>query len=108
MEELHRQISEFENQLAASKSEHAILIEEMTSKYEIIEDLQNQVLQKEEEYEKIAQEIIERDNAIKEKDEIINKQDDDIREMKQKLEDVPEDVTVQVNVAENVVALEQT
>merc|ERR1711892_150722 len=82
-----------------------ILTEEMTSKYQIIEDLQNQISQCEADCEKWERECAEKENKLIQKE--IEK-DDIIRELKQKLEEAPEDISVPVNIAEAALAHEKT
>merc|ERR1711874_594423 len=52
IEEYNNKISNFEKEINQAKSENEILMEEMTSKYQIIEDLQHQLTQREAECEK--------------------------------------------------------
>merc|ERR1711913_227042 len=108
IEALNSRILEMEAQLQECNSSNGILMEEMTSKYLIIEELQNQVVEKEQEYTQLSSELAERESVIKEKEEVINSKDDSIREMKQRLEEAPEDVSVQIDVTQNVLALEKT
>merc|ERR1711892_409786 len=82
-----------------------ILTEEMTSKYQIIEDLQNQISQCEADCEKWERECAEKENKLIQKE--IEK-DDIIRELKQKLEEAPEDISVPLNIAEAALAHERT
>ena len=53
IEEFNQRISNFEKEIEQAKSENSILMEEMTSKYQIIEDLQSQISEKETEYENL-------------------------------------------------------
>ena len=53
IEEFNQRISNFEKEIEQAKSENFILMEEMTSKYQIIEDLQSQISEKETEYENL-------------------------------------------------------
>ena len=55
-----------------------------------------------------SSELAERESVIKGKEEVINSKDDSIREMKQRLEEAPEDVSVRIYVTQNVLALEKT
>merc|ERR1719483_1349652 len=105
IEEFNTKISKFELEINQAKAENAILTDEMASKYQIIEDLQNQIEQKEAECEKWERECSEKENRLMQKE--IEK-DDIIRELKQKLEEVPEDISIPVNVAEAALAHEKT
>merc|ERR1712106_796765 len=105
IEEFNEKISNFEIEIKQAKSENEILTEEMTSKYQIIEDLQNQISQSEADCEKWERECAEKENKLIQKE--IEK-DDIIRELKQKLEEAPEDISVPVNIAEAALAHEKT
>jgi len=105
IEEFNTKISKFELEINQAKAENAILTDEMASKYQIIEDLQNQIEQKEAECEKWERECSEKENRLMQKE--IEK-DDIIRELKQKLEEAPEDISIPVNVAEAALAHEKT
>merc|ERR1740124_1283555 len=105
IEEFNEKISNFEIEIKQAKSENEILTEEMTSKYQIIEDLQNQISQSEADREKWEREGAEKENKLIQKE--IEK-DDIIRELKQKLEEAPEDISVPVNIAEAALAHEKT
>merc|ERR1711970_1581480 len=77
----------------------------MTTKYQIIEDLQNQLSQKEADCEKWERECNVKENILLQKE---TEKDDIIRNLKQKLEDAPEDISIPVNVAEAALAHEKT
>ena len=96
---------EFEKRIEQSKSENFILMEEMTSKYQIIEDLQSQISEKETEYENLQKELTDKElrNSQSEAEK-----DDIIRSLKHKLEETPEDISIPVNVAEAALAHERT
>ena len=80
-------------------------MEEMTSKYQIIEDLQSQISEKETEYENLQKELTDKElrNSQSEAEK-----DDIIRSLKHKLEETPEDKSISVNVAEAALAHERT
>merc|ERR1712013_78271 len=80
-------------------------LEEMTAKYQIIEDLQNQLSQKEADCEKWERECNAKENILIQKE---TEKDDIIRNLKQKLEDAPEDISIPVNIAEATLAHEKT
>eukprot|EP00092_Neocalanus_flemingeri_P001893 GFUD01002020.1.p1 GENE.GFUD01002020.1~~GFUD01002020.1.p1 ORF type:complete len:4147 (-),score=1483.97 GFUD01002020.1:293-12733(-) len=105
IEEFNQKISSFELEIKKARDENEILMNDMTSKYQIIEDLQKQMEQKEAECEKWERECSEKENRLIQKE--IEK-DDIIRILKQKLEDAPEDISVPVNVAEAALAHEKT
>merc|ERR1712187_59829 len=79
--------------------------EEMTAKYQIIEDLQNQLSQKEADCENWERECNAKENILIQKE---TEKDDIIRNLKQKLEDAPEDISIPVNIAEATLAHEKT
>merc|ERR1719206_1734967 len=80
-------------------------MEEMTAKYQIIEDLQNQLSQKEADCEKWERECNAKENILIQKE---TEKDDIIRNLKQKLEDAPEDISIPVNIAEATLAHKKT
>merc|ERR1712142_1430499 len=96
IEEYNEKIANFEKEILGAKSENEVLMEEMTSKYQIIEDLQNKLSQKEEECEKLEKEFTAKENTLIQRE---TEKDDIIRNLKQKLEDAPEDISIPVNVA---------
>merc|ERR1711936_102308 len=101
IEEFNKRISDLELAVEQAKAENEILMTDMTSKYEIIEDLQKQIEHKEVQCEKWERECSEKENRLIQKE--IEK-DDIIRKLKQKLEEAPEDISVPVNVAEAALA----
>ena len=105
IEEFNQRISNFEKEIEQAKSENSILMEEMTSKYQIIEDLQSQISEKETEYENLQKELTDKElrNSQSEAEK-----DDIIRSLKHKLEETPEDISIPVNVAEAALAHERT
>merc|ERR1712007_283517 len=105
IEEYNEKITNLEKDITEARSENEILMEEMTTKYQIIEDLQNQLSQKEADCEKWERECSAKENILLQKE---TENDDIIRNLKQKLEDAPEDISIPVNVAEATLAHEKT
>merc|ERR1711874_953807 len=68
IEEYNNKISNFEKEINQAKSENEILMEEMTSKYQIIEDLQHQLTQREAECEKWERESSEKEKILIQKE----------------------------------------
>merc|ERR1712076_185670 len=91
-------IAELEAELETCKADSAVLNEEMMTKYQIIEDLQNQL-------EKKEKECSEKDNLMA-ANEI--EKDDIIRDLKLKLEAAPEDITVPVDTSAMMAEAEKT
>merc|ERR1711915_687268 len=101
IEELHNKISDLETSMKEKISENNILLDDMSSKYQVIENLQNQLAVKEHDIKELT-------NSNIEKDEIILRKDDVVRELKQKLEESPEMNTVQVDMQQSADAHQQT
>merc|ERR1712228_933184 len=105
IEEFNQRILNFEKEIEQAKSENSILMEEMTSKYQIIEDLQSQISEKETEYENLQKEFTDKELRHSQSEA---EKDDIIRNLKHKLEETPEDISIPVNVAEAALAHERT
>merc|ERR1712098_581430 len=94
VEELEKKIKELEKINSGYKSEKLVLTEDMTSKYQVIEELQNEVAEREQKINKLI-------NSNEEKEENILTKDEIIRDLKHKLEETPEMNTVQVDIQQS-------
>ena len=95
-EEFTLKITSLESELEEVKSGNSILQDEIISKYQLIEMLQNQAEEAQQQLEKVSSDL----ENLQASSNLINLGNEEIiRNLKQKLEDTPENVSVPVDLA---------
>ena len=105
VEEFNNRISSLEFELQESKSGNAVLQEEMMSKYQVIANLQSQVEAAQIDLESTSTKLAQLQLLSQQKEQ---ENEDLVRNLKQKLEDTPENVSVAVDVSEAAAEHEKT